>query len=130
MTISFPMSLPPLAMIDMGMNLLKILAIAGGAAVGALGSGLLLRLVAKLSLGRKVPRIPLRLVQVFGGATLGVAVYWAFGPGGSGFGGDGSGFSGKGPGDSLADMDSSRPDPLAAKEPARNQRAPTGSDVL
>jgi len=124
------MSLPPLAMIDMGMNLLKILAIAGGAAVGALGSGLLLRLVGKLSLGRKVPRIPLRVVQLIGGATLGVAVYWAFGPGGSGFGGDGSGFSGKGPGDSLStDMDS-RPDPLAAKEPARNERPPTGSDVL
>ena len=96
-------AVPLLGIVDVGLNLLKVLAIAGGASVGAVASGLLLRLIAKVSFSRKVPRIPLRVVQILGGTGLGVAVfYWAFGPGGSGFGGAGEGF-GKGQGTSLSD---------------------------
>ena len=133
MTISFalPSALPPVAVLDMWMNLLRILAVTGGAAVGALASGLLLRLLARLSVGRKVPRIPLRVVQLVGGTTLGVAVYWSFGPGGFGLGGDGSGLGGKGPGDSLStELDSARTQPSAPGEAARAQKSLAGADVL
>jgi len=79
-----------LAVIDLGMYVLKILAVAGGAAVGAIGGGLLLRLIAKVSFGRKAPHIPLRVVQALGATGLGVVVYClAFRTGGSGLGGDG-----------------------------------------
>ena len=135
MTISFalPSALPPVAVLDMWMNLLRILAVTGGAAVGAVASGLLLRLLARLSVGRKVPRIPLRIVQLVGGTTLGVAVYvyWGFGPGGFGLGGDGSGLAGKGSGDSLStELDPARTQPSAPGEAAGAQKSLPGADVL
>ena len=58
---SMLLPLTPLAVIDVGMNLLKILAVAGGATVGGIGGGLLLRLIAKVSFGRNTPRVPLRI---------------------------------------------------------------------
>jgi hypothetical protein len=69
---------------------LKLLAVAGGVAVGALACGLLLRFVAGFAPNRRVPRTILRLIQLLGGIALGLAVwFWAFGSGGGGFGSSG-----------------------------------------
>src|SRR5439155_8325601 len=67
------------------MQILKGLAVAGGAAVGWLGSGLLLQLLVRLSLHRPVPRKLLVPVRALGGLALGLAVWvWAFSSGGLG----------------------------------------------
>jgi hypothetical protein len=72
-------------MLDLGMQILKWLAVAGGAAVGWLGSGLLLRLLVRLSLHRSVPRTVLVPARALGGLALGLAVWvWAFSSGGLG----------------------------------------------
>jgi hypothetical protein len=86
--------------VDIGMYLLKFLAVAGGISVGAFGSGLLVRLIVRLTVHKTVPPKATRVVQVLGAAGLGWAVWmWAFGAGGSlfglggGIGGIGSGTS-------------------------------------
>jgi hypothetical protein len=66
-----------IGMLDLGMQILKGLAVVGGAAVGAVGSGLLLRLAARLSFQRKVPRKVLVPVRALGAVALGLAV-WAW----------------------------------------------------
>lgn len=84
-------------MLDLGMQILKGLAVAGGVAVGWLGSGLLLRLIVRLSLHRATPRSVLIPVRVLGGLALGLAVWvWAFSSGGAGLGL--GGWFGTGPG--------------------------------
>jgi hypothetical protein len=87
-----------LGMIDIGMQALKFLAVAGGAAVGWVGCGALFRLVARLSVGRPVPRPMMLVVRSLGAVALGLAVWaWVFGTGGSGFGtGTGLGLGGQG----------------------------------
>src|SRR5438105_2829660 len=91
-------SLAGLAIVDVGMNVLKLLAIAGGFMIGGLGSGLLFRGAAKLALARQIPRPMMVIVRLLGGVAAGLAVYvWAFGPGGSGWGsGPGLGSGGQG----------------------------------
>ncbi len=72
-------------MLDLGMQILKGLAVAGGAALGWLGSGLLFRLGARLTLQRSVPRKLLVPVRALSAAALGLAVWvWAFSSGGLG----------------------------------------------
>src|SRR5437899_1811015 len=72
-------------MLDLGMQILKGLAVAGGAAVGWLGSGLLLRLLVRLSLQRSTPRNVVLPIRALGALALGLAVWvWAFSSGGSG----------------------------------------------
>jgi hypothetical protein len=67
------------------MHVMKWLAVAGGATIGWLGSGLLLRLLVRLSLGRTVPRKVLLPVRTLGALALGLAVWvWASSPGGLG----------------------------------------------
>ncbi len=86
-------------MLDLGMQILKGLAVAGGAAVGWLGSGLLLRLLVRLSLHRSTPRTVLIPVRALGALALGLAVgIWAFSSGGLGPGLDGWFGSGQGGG--------------------------------
>jgi hypothetical protein len=128
---SMLVSLTPLAVIDVGMNLLKILAVAGGATVGGIGGGLLLRLIAKVSFGRKTPRVPLRIVQALGATGIGVFVYyWAFNSGGSGLGGDGATFGGKGQGTSLStDLDADKTKQDAGKADLQ-EKAPAGAAVV
>jgi hypothetical protein len=80
----------PFAMLDLGMQLLKLLAVIGGATVGGLVSGWLFRLVVRLAFRRQVPRPALLLIQFLGAVTLGLAVwYWVVGSGGWGPGGGG-----------------------------------------
>jgi hypothetical protein len=72
-------------MLDLGMQILKVLAVAGGTAVGWLGGGVLFRVLVRLSLQRSVPRKLLVPIRALGAATLGLAVWvWAFSSGGSG----------------------------------------------
>jgi len=76
---------------DLGMTLLKLLAVAGGLAVGMLGTGWLVQLVCRLTIQRKAPQPVLRVLRGLGGLALGLAVWlWVFGHGGTGgFGGSG-----------------------------------------
>jgi hypothetical protein len=77
-------------MLDLGMQILKGLAVAGGAAVGWLGSGWSLRLIVRLSLQRAAPPRVLLPIRVLGALALGLAVWtWAFSSGGLGPGAGG-----------------------------------------
>ena len=129
---SMLLPLTPLAVIDVGMNLLKILAVAGGATVGGIGGGLLLRLIAKVSFGRNTPRVPLRIVQALGATGMGVFVYyWAFNSGGSGLGGAGTTFGGKGQGTSLsADLDAGKTKQDTAKADTLQEKPPAGTTIV
>jgi hypothetical protein len=76
---------------DLGLFILKLLAVAGGAAVGALLVGLVVQLAVRSMSTRPVPRPVLTTLRVLGAVAAGLAVWlWVFGPGGSGgFGGSG-----------------------------------------
>jgi hypothetical protein len=74
-----------LDVLDLGMQILKGLAVAGGAAIGWLGSALLFRLLVRLSLHRTAPPRVLLPIRALGALTLGLAVWaWAFSSGGLG----------------------------------------------
>jgi hypothetical protein len=84
-------------MLDLGMLILKILAVAGGAAVGGVGGGLVVRLLARAWTRRPVPRPVVTLIRLLGAGGLGLAVWlWVFGSGGGGFGTGGFGLGGTG----------------------------------
>ena len=118
-------------MLDLGMLVLKGLAVAGGAAVGWLGSGLLLRLLVRLSLQRGVPQKMLLPVRALGAVALGLAVWvWVSSSGGGGPGRGGwFGFGGGGgqpsavntePGPSAeqaAERDTAKPKPPVDESP-------------
>jgi hypothetical protein len=76
----------------------KLLAVVGGAALGAWVIGWLARRLGRLLSVREVPRPALRVLRVLAGAAAGYAVWlMVFAPGGSGlFGGGGSLFGGHG----------------------------------
>jgi hypothetical protein len=117
-------SFATLALVDVGMNVLKLLAIAGGFMIGGLGSGLLFRGAAKLALARQVPRPMMVIVRLLGGVAAGLAVYvWAFGTGGSGLG-SGAGLGSGGQGQPVSTLASN---PSADRQTDGNQ---PGSDVL
>ena len=111
---------------DLGLPLLKVLAVIGGLAAGAFGTGWIVRLICKLTVRRKPPPSVLRVLRGLGGLTLGVAVWlWVFGPGGGGFGGSGFGLfgggSGKGNGsETEGDGSSEKKGPQPATERAEN----------
>jgi hypothetical protein len=120
------------ATLDVGLLALKLLAVAGGVAVGGLGGGALIRLLVRWTVQRPTPRPVVRLVQVLGAVVVGLAVWiWAFGPGGSGFGwGGGLGWGGSGQGsdkttESNTDKNAPKKPPTSDKEPR-----PAGADVL
>src|SRR5438046_1710242 len=90
--------MPLLAMIDLGLLILKLFGIAGGAAMGWIGGGTGAKLLSKVTL-RKTP--PPKLVLGARGlvAILGsyLVALWVFGTGGSGWGFGGGPGSGGGP---------------------------------
>jgi len=78
------------AMFDLQMFLLKVLAVAGGGAVGFFVTGWLLKLAGILLLRRKGAPPAFRMVRSLGMIALGLLVYfWAFGADGGEFGGAG-----------------------------------------
>jgi hypothetical protein len=93
---------------------IRILAVVGAAALGALLLGWLVQLVVKLAFLRDVPRWPLWALRVLGGVVCGLFAYvWLFGAGGGGFGGPGGlGFWG-GPGSGGKDRNGA---PVAKKD--------------
>jgi hypothetical protein len=112
-------------MLDLGMLILKGLAVAGGAAVGGLGSGLLFRLLVRLSLHRTVPQKALLLVRALGAAALGLAVWmWVFSTGGSGPGL--GGLLGSGAGGQSTET-RAQPGPSTEPTPKHQAATPKGS---
>src|SRR5579859_1975149 len=76
----------------------KILATVGGAFLGALVIGWLVRLIAKLVFVQQVPRTPLNIVRGVGGVACGLIVWTILGPSLGPGKGPGEG-PGKGPGE-------------------------------
>lgn len=76
-----------------------LLAVAGSAALGALGVGATVRLAGRAVGGRKAPQPAVVVVRLLGAVAGGLAAWlWLFGPGGPGWGpgGGGSVFGGAG----------------------------------
>jgi hypothetical protein len=87
------------AIFDLGQFLLKVLAVAGGAAIGFFATGLFLKVAGRFFFRRKGRLPAYNLVRSLGMVAFGFLVYlWAFGAGGAGFGGAGGWwpFGGKG----------------------------------
>jgi hypothetical protein len=87
-------ALPLLGMVDVGMMVLKVLAVAGGAVLGALVIGLLVQLIGRAVTTRGMPAWAVNVSRLLGAIAGGLAVYvWVTTPGGSGgFGGGGGGW--------------------------------------
>src|SRR6202158_11615 len=78
---------------ELGDWVLRILAVAGGAAVGGFGTGFLSQIVARLTVTRPLPRPAVNVLRVLGAIVLGSLVgMWVFRSGGGGFGFGGGGF--------------------------------------
>jgi hypothetical protein len=76
---------------------IRLLAVVGAAALGAVLTGLVVAAIVKLAFGQKVPPWPAWVVRVLGGCLFGFLVYlWLFGGGGGGIGGPGGWFGGSG----------------------------------
>jgi hypothetical protein len=84
-----------LAFFEIGVQALKLVAVAGGALVGGITTRLTLHVVTRLLLEKALPRLVRWPLQAAGAAALGFGVWWAFGPGG-GFGLGGGGWFGPG----------------------------------
>lgn len=113
-------------MLDLGMQILKWLAVAGGATVGWLGSGLLVRLLVRLSLHRAVPRKLLLPVRALGALALGLAV-WVGASSSGGLGPGLGGWFGTGDGKLAAKTESGRSAEPSA-EPAASAAKRAGTD--
>ncbi len=81
---------------NLGYVIIKVLAVAGGVLVGAVGSGLLLQLLVRFATTARAPRWAVRVVRVLGGIIVGWLVFlfvfgYSGGSGGGLFGGGGPG---------------------------------------
>lgn len=77
----------PLAQLDLGMLLMKLLAVAGGAVLGGAIAGTGARWLTRFTIRKQAPRTLVFSSRIIGCALAGVGVWlWAFGAGGSGFG--------------------------------------------
>src|SRR5438105_4817405 len=79
---------------DLGLMLVKLLAVVGGAAVGAVGCPWFARLLVRFTTGQKLPARVVTAFRVMGGLALGLLVWtWVFSVGGEGgMGGSGGGW--------------------------------------
>lgn len=79
---------------DLGLFVVKLLAIVGGVAVGALGCGWFVKLAVRVVTGQKVPQRIVTGFRALGGVTLGFLIWtWVFSAGGEGgIGGSGGGW--------------------------------------
>jgi hypothetical protein len=77
----------PLAQLDLGMLLMKLLAVAGGAVLGGAIAGTGARWLTRFTIRKQAPRTFVLSSRIVGCALAGIGVWlWAFGAGGSGFG--------------------------------------------
>ncbi|MBV9122963.1 MAG: hypothetical protein JO112_06385 [Planctomycetes bacterium] len=80
---NLPWALPTF---DLNLLLLKWLAVLGGGALGAFGTGTLIKVLGKFVTSKNVPRPVVNVLRGLGGVVLGWAVWlWAFGTGGPGW---------------------------------------------
>ena len=117
------------ALIDnLGTLLLNLLAIIGGAAAGALVTGLATQLVVKLLTKKKVPVLVLRLIRILGGIACGLLVYLLVSGAGSGFGfGGGWGLGGGGTSTGQTGSGSTETGPTSKEKTAPQ---PTGTQPI
>src|SRR5208282_4112211 len=88
-----PPSFLPTWMTHLAATLVNLLAVAGGAAVGALLTGWLTKLLVRLTTRRQLPRWALILLRSLGGIVSGLLVWLlVFGSGGPGYGLGGGGW--------------------------------------
>jgi hypothetical protein len=82
------------AMLDVATLALRILAVAGGVAVGGLGTGWLVKILTRPVAVKKLPAPVLRVSRILGGLIVGLIVAaWVFNLGGTGgIGGSGGGW--------------------------------------
>jgi hypothetical protein len=109
---------------NLGQLVVNWLAIVGGAAVGGLGTGWLVKLLARVVGHRPVPPRALTLLRLLGGTAAGLVVYmlvFGTGGGGFGFGGGGWGFGGRG-----SQGDGGATGPTVTRQPTSPERLATG----
>ena len=76
-----------IAMLDLGMLLLKLLAIAGGVVLGGASAGMMSRALTRFTIRKQAPQTFVFSSRLAGGGLAGLAIWlWAFGMGGSGLG--------------------------------------------
>ncbi|MBY0525532.1 MAG: hypothetical protein K2R98_19160 [Gemmataceae bacterium] len=110
---------------NLGETAVKVLAVAGGAAVGAFAVGGLVQLIVRLTVRRPVPRAVLTPVRLLGAVAVGLAVWlFVFGSGGGGLGGSGWGFGGKGSGSGNNGTGTTQPGPAGSSMKERPSTAP------
>jgi hypothetical protein len=103
--------------------LVRILAIAGAAALGGVLLGLLTQLLVRATTTRKLPPWPLNTVRVLGAVASGwLVALWLFGGGGLGIGGSGGWGLGSGTGRGEGDKN------LAAKDKGGKDKGSKGTD--
>jgi hypothetical protein len=99
MTAALPFGLDLPTTDSIGQWVLRILAVAGAAAIGGFATGLITQGLSRLLTTRPVPRVPLRIVRVLGAIVCGwVVALLLIGGVGSGGGGGLWPFGGGGPG--------------------------------
>jgi hypothetical protein len=120
---------------DLGLLVLKILAVVGAAALGALVVGFVVRLAARAVSTREVPRPVMTTLRILGAVAAGLAVWlWVFSPAGpEGWGGGGGGWwpfgkSGTGTGTGTGSASGEQRPP--ATSPAPTQRHDTLSVTM
>lgn len=117
---------------DLGLRVIKLLAVLGGAFLGALFSGLFVQVMVRWWLKKQVPQVILTGVRTLGALAVG-AVVWLFafsGGGGTGWlpGGSGGPASGDGGGHVAADRDQSRDKPV--EKPPVTDLPPPRNEVV
>lgn len=108
---------------DLLSSLTKLLAILGGATVGAFVLGYLVRVFLTMLTGRQLPRWGHKIVQLGGAILFGtLTALWVYGGGGDGVGGPGGNAMGSGSDEAIVHKDVKDPKPVDKK--------PTESDHI
>jgi hypothetical protein len=111
----------------------RVLAVVGGAVVGAFAVGLLAQLLVRALTAQKLPRWPLLAIRLMGGILAGwLVALLVFGGGGGGLGGPGGGWfgPGAGPGSSTNKGPGAVEKDKSAQEKPESKPAPAGAGSL
>jgi hypothetical protein len=111
----------PFAAYEMFAHPEKLLAVAGGAALGGLGVGFLVQVIVRGWTGQQVPRWVLMTLRAVAAVASGwLVALWLFSGGGGGMGGPGVWGFGTGTGDSKPPETAKDKEPHKDSEPTRN----------